>query len=775
MAEYLLKIKMELDSSQFKAKAQETKTDSQGVFATAKVGFDSMAAKVTAGAFAFNQVTMAIGTAQQVMKPFIQAQTDMANVASLGVKNVDQLNTAIQEIASNKALDLHDLRQGLYQVVSAGVDASSQITVLDSAARAAKGGIATTSEALYAGSAVIKGYGMSWSQFETVMDKAFKTVSIGQTTFPELANSIGQVVPLASALKINVNELFGAFATLTGVTGNTNEVATQLRAVMQGLASPTKELTQLMKDHGHATVEQAVQSEGLAGVLKIIGDATGGSATKMNEFFGTVEATNAALALSTTQQGKFVDSTRQVASSTGEMNKAFETQNKTVESQWKILFNRITVIAENLLTIVMPLLKPVLDAIGFITKGLGYVANIGKALVTGHHWDYYLTTTNEVTKSTNQATTATQNYGNALNNAGNSVDTFAEAQAKLKHAQLEVDYEYQAGIILLDQYYTRKHALLEQAVRDAKKGSDEEIEARIAVLDFEKTVADKRAEILQKQRELAEKSVVPITRAKVEPPAPYDPSEDTDRMMAALDLSYEKAEINDQQYFDQKHDLLRQSVDDAIYMYGEDSKAAIDARLDVLDFEKNAERQKKELRMQGVQDIVSAGASLMNSAQGQNKTLFEIGKATSKAQALYESYAGARSAAKAVAGIPIVGPVLAVAAYAAFLAAGLMDIKKIDSIKWEKREAGGPVWENMPYLVGERGPELIVPRQNGTVIPNSAFESGSGMTGILDRMDSMVKAVKDLRIEFYAEIDALSFHRKNIPIYEKDLKLRTAF
>jgi len=37
------------------------------------------------------------------------------------------------------------------------------------------------------------------------------------------------------------------------------------------------------------------------------------------------------------------------------------------------------------------------------------------------------------------------------------------------------------------------------------------------------------------------------------------------------------------------------------------------------------------------------------------------------------------------------------------------------------RAAGGPVSAGMPYLVGERGPELFVPRGNGTIVPNNAI------------------------------------------------------
>lgn len=42
----------------------------------------------------------------------------------------------------------------------------------------------------------------------------------------------------------------------------------------------------------------------------------------------------------------------------------------------------------------------------------------------------------------------------------------------------------------------------------------------------------------------------------------------------------------------------------------------------------------------------------------------------------------------------------------------------------EKRQHGGPVWGNHPYIVGERGPELFIPRTGGQVIPNHQLTSG---------------------------------------------------
>jgi len=41
---------------------------------------------------------------------------------------------------------------------------------------------------------------------------------------------------------------------------------------------------------------------------------------------------------------------------------------------------------------------------------------------------------------------------------------------------------------------------------------------------------------------------------------------------------------------------------------------------------------------------------------------------------------------------------------------------------------GGPAEANTPYIIGERGPELFVPRTAGTVIPNNALSSMGGQT-----------------------------------------------
>jgi hypothetical protein len=45
------------------------------------------------------------------------------------------------------------------------------------------------------------------------------------------------------------------------------------------------------------------------------------------------------------------------------------------------------------------------------------------------------------------------------------------------------------------------------------------------------------------------------------------------------------------------------------------------------------------------------------------------------------------------------------------------------------RAMGGPVTAGTPYIVGERGPEIVVPGQSGTVIPNNRIGIGGAGGG----------------------------------------------
>ncbi|NIR70893.1 hypothetical protein GWO43_11885, partial [candidate division KSB1 bacterium] len=149
----LVEIKLRLDAGQFKAEG----ADVEQVTAKGSLSFQSFSAKATAASLAFNQVTAAVQQVASVLsKPiqqFAQLETSMANVATLGVDNIGQMTDEVLDMSEQISVPIADLSGGLFDVVSAGVDAAHQIEVLDITARSAKAGVATTSESLRLASA----------------------------------------------------------------------------------------------------------------------------------------------------------------------------------------------------------------------------------------------------------------------------------------------------------------------------------------------------------------------------------------------------------------------------------------------------------------------------------------------------------------------------------------------------------------------------------------------------------------------------------------------
>ena len=93
----------------------------------------------------------------------------------------------------------------------------------------------------------------------------------------------------------------------------------------------------------------------------------------------------------------------------------------------------------------------------------------------------------------------------------------------------------------------------------------------------------------------------------------------------------------------------------------------------------------------------------------------EVGKVAAISQAMMATYKGAVEAASAVAGIPFVGPALAVAAAASFVAAGLANVAQIEGVSFA---AGGLVQGGVPGI--DSVPSMLMPGE--LVVPEKNFD-----------------------------------------------------
>lgn len=278
---------------------------------------------------AFTAPIIGLGVASGKMA--MDFNSAMANVGTMipgEVKRLEDLKDGVMDLSiAVGQKDFNVMAEGLYETISAFGSAVDPMNKLTTAAKMSKAGMSTVKEALSLVSAVTKGYGdTSDDAAKSVSDMSFLTVKLGQTTFPELAAAIGSVVPLATTLNIKQQELFGGFATLTGVTGNASEVATQFKSALGALVTPTTAMTKAAKKLGYASSVAMVQELGFGKTIEKLGEYTGGSVIKLGELITRKEGLNAVLTLLNPQAKNFVEKTAAMGNAAGATDTALKQQ-----------------------------------------------------------------------------------------------------------------------------------------------------------------------------------------------------------------------------------------------------------------------------------------------------------------------------------------------------------------------------------------------------------------------------------------------------------------
>ena len=264
----------------------------------------------------------------------IELNRSMANVGTLipgNIKRLKELRGEVQRLAIETGKSSKDLSEGLYHVISAFQDSAETVEILTITAKAATAGLSTTKESLDLLSAVTKGYGDTTAEaVQHAADLAFYAVKMGQTTFPELAGSMRMVIPLAAALNVSQKELFASYSALTGVTGNTAQVTTQLAAIMRGFMKPTVDMAKSIDNLGYSSAEMMVYELGLVGALQKVIGATDGSTREITKLYERARALPAVFNLAGAGAETFERKLRGIADASGMATTALKEQTEGI-------------------------------------------------------------------------------------------------------------------------------------------------------------------------------------------------------------------------------------------------------------------------------------------------------------------------------------------------------------------------------------------------------------------------------------------------------------
>jgi len=263
---------------------------------------------------------------------FSQRMAEVNTLIDVSKEQFGSLGDEIRKMTKEIPQSASELAAAEYDILSAGVSLEKSVGVLEKSAKAAVAGVTDTKTAANAGIAVINAYGKSIDELDETYDILFKTVKLGVTTFPQLAQSIGEVLPTANAAGVEFRDLSASIATLTKAGLRTPIAMTALKGAINAMAAPAPEAKKKFDELG-------ITWKGLIPTLDAI-RKKGLSIDQMRLLIPDVEARTGVLAL-TQNFDVLLKTLDEMANASGAMVEAYDKMKDTPENQMKLFRNEI--------------------------------------------------------------------------------------------------------------------------------------------------------------------------------------------------------------------------------------------------------------------------------------------------------------------------------------------------------------------------------------------------------------------------------------------------
>lgn len=321
-------------------------------------------------------------------------ETSMSKIGTISDSTqvpIDALKKAIIDMSNESGESASILAEGMYDAISSGVQTGEAVEFLSIALKDAKGGFTDTATAVDGLTSVLNGYGLETKDALEISNQMMIAQNLGKTTFGEMASVMGNIVPTANALKVESKELFSSMAVLTANGIKTSESVTGLKSAFSNIIKPTKDaqdaanalgidfttsavatkgwkgflvdlkdklaesapeyaklldrqaqlkasMNSLEKEGKKGSDEYKAMSAELKGVdgnMEILAKSSDSTIASFGTMFGSVEALNTVLTLTTTQGMSLYDeSMQQMGSGTDYVNQAYETMNNNTSANF---------------------------------------------------------------------------------------------------------------------------------------------------------------------------------------------------------------------------------------------------------------------------------------------------------------------------------------------------------------------------------------------------------------------------------------------------------
>lgn len=318
-----------INNKEANSQIDETNTKAQNLATKIGSAMETAGNKITGLGKAIAPVSAVLtGALTASTKSASDFQNGMAKMSTLfdtSKTSVSDLSKEFLTLSNKTGLSASELAEAGYQALSAGQSVDKVGKFVETAGNLAKAGFASTTTAVDVLTTAMNAYGSSAGSADQIANKLVRTQNLGKTTVDELASAMGKVIPTASSMGVNINNLTSGYVSLTKQGIATAEATTYMNSMFNELGDSGTTLGGVIKEKTGKSFQECMNSGmSLADVLQITKQYADENGIAYNELWSSAEAGKAGLAILNGGVDEFNKTVETMASDTDDVGEALD-------------------------------------------------------------------------------------------------------------------------------------------------------------------------------------------------------------------------------------------------------------------------------------------------------------------------------------------------------------------------------------------------------------------------------------------------------------------
>jgi TP901 family phage tail tape measure protein len=314
---------------------------------------------LAAGAALAGVVVSGVKMAVDLEKTFSQIE----GLVGVTGDELDELREAAKRLGPETGKSAQEAAEALFFITSAGLRGKDAIEVLEASLKGAAIGLGETAVIADLATSAMNAYGVENLSGAKAVDVLAEAVRLGKLAPEELAGSMGQVLPIASAMGVSFEEVGAVMAAMSRTGTNASQASTQLRGIMTSLLKPTAGAERALRDMGLTSegLRNSIREKGLLRTLEDLTEAFDGNDQGAEAVFGNVRALSGVLDLFGENAEGTMEILKEMTDDLGVLDEAFAITEDTVGFKAAKAFETFKSIMLDIGDAVLPLVVDVLD------------------------------------------------------------------------------------------------------------------------------------------------------------------------------------------------------------------------------------------------------------------------------------------------------------------------------------------------------------------------------------------------------------------------------